>query len=81
MPATFSQAEIDAFRTAMLKNPGVLEMRIADRLYKFESMKAMAEHLAYMERNITGGSTGGVRYAKTSKGFGRNRRCDDYGDD
>lgn len=69
MAATFSQTEIDAFRTAMLTNPGVLELRIGDRLYKFEGTKAMEEHLAYMQRNIAGGSTGGVRYASTSKGF------------
>jgi hypothetical protein len=69
MAATFSATEIDAFRTAMLKNPGVLELRIGDRMYKFESMKAMEERLAYMERNIAGGATGGTRYASTSKGF------------
>lgn len=69
MAATFSAAEIDAFRTAMLKNPGVLEMRIGDRLYRFESSKAMEDHLAYMQRNIAGGAAGGVRYASTSKGF------------
>jgi hypothetical protein len=66
---TFSATEIDTFRTAMLTNPGVLELRIGDRLYKFETLKAMEERLAYMERNIVGGATGGTRYASTSKGF------------
>lgn len=65
---TFSQPEVDAFRAAMLKNPGVLEMRIGDRLYKFEGLKAMEEHLAYMQRNIAGGQTGRTRYAATCKG-------------
>lgn len=65
---TFSQAEIDAFRAAMLKNPGVLKMQIADRVYEFESLKARAEFLAYMQRNIESGATGGTRYAATSKG-------------
>jgi hypothetical protein len=69
MAATFSATEIDTFRTAMLANPGVLKLQIGDRIYEFSSMKAMEEHLAYMQRNVAGGATGGVRYASTSKGF------------
>lgn len=66
--ATFSQTEIDAFRTSMLKNPGVLEMRIGDRLYKFSTLQEMEGHLAYMQRNVTGGQPGRTRYATTCKG-------------
>lgn len=69
MAATFSQAEIDAFRAAMLKNPGVLEMRIGDRWYKFSTLQEMEHHLAYMQRNLSTGSIGGGRYATTRKGF------------
>jgi hypothetical protein len=68
MAATFSQTEIDTFRAAMLKNPGVLEMRIGDRLYRFSTLKEMEAHLAYMQRNIDSGASG-TRYASTSKGF------------
>lgn len=70
MAVTFSQSEIDAFRDAMLKNPGVMEMRIGDRLYKFSTLQEKREHLSYMERNLDTGQSGGVRYASTSKGFG-----------
>lgn len=73
MAETFSQAEVDAFRAAMLKNPGVMEMRIGDRLYKFSTLKEMREQLAYMQRNLTGGAAGGIRYVSTSKGFGPNQ--------
>lgn len=70
MAVTFSQSEIDAFRTAMLTNPGVLEMWIADKHYKFSSLTEMREQLAYMERNIeSAATTSGVRYASTGKGF------------
>jgi hypothetical protein len=69
MAATFSQTEIDTFRAAMLKNPGVLEMRIGDRLYRFATLKEMEAHLAYMQRNVDSGAAGGTRYASTSKGF------------
>jgi hypothetical protein len=72
MAVTFSQAEVDAFKAAMLKNPGVLEMRIGDRLYKFSTLKEMEERLAYMQRNLAPDPTapsGAVRYASTSKGF------------
>lgn len=69
MAVTFSQADVDAFKAAMLKNPGVLEMRIADQLYKFSSLKEMEERLAYMQRNIDTGTAGRIRYVSTSKGF------------
>jgi len=66
---TFSQAEIDAFRTAMLNNPGVLEMDIGDKHYKFESLEAMRLQLAYMERNISSPPSGTTRYGGFSKGL------------
>ena len=67
--ASFSQTEINAFRSAMLKNPGVLEMDIADRHYKFDTMQAMREQLSYMELNVdTGVNATRTRYASTSKG-------------
>lgn len=69
MPLTFTQAEVDAFKAAMLKNPGVLEMDIADRHYKFDTLQAMREHLAYMERNLSTGAPGRIRYGATSKGL------------
>lgn len=69
MAVTFSQAEVDAFKAAVLKNPGVLEMRIGDRLYKFSTLKEMEERLAYMQRNIDTGAAGRIRYASTNKGF------------
>jgi hypothetical protein len=69
MPLTFTQAEIDAFKEAMLKNPGVLEMDIGDKHYRFENLQAMREQLAYMERNVAGGQAGRTRYAATSKGL------------
>lgn len=69
MPLTFTQAEVDAFKAAMLKNPGVTEMWIADKRYKFDTLKAMREHLAYMARNVEGGQPGAVRYAATSSGL------------
>lgn len=68
MAATFSPTEIDAFRTAMLKNPGVMELRIGDRLYKFSTLKEMEERLAYMQRNVDSGQAGRTRYASTCKG-------------
>lgn len=71
-PVTFSSAEVDAFRTAMLLNPGVLEMRLGDRSYKFATLKEMQERLAFMQRNVAASATtasGAVRYAQTSKGF------------
>lgn len=69
MAVTFTQAEIDAFKAAMLKNPGVLEMDIGDKHYKFDTMQAMREHLAYMELHIdTRTSSTVTRYATTSKG-------------
>lgn len=66
---TFSDAEISAFKTFMLSNPGVLEMEYGDKRYKFSSLKEQQEHLAFMERRRASGHTGGVRYAVTSKGF------------
>jgi hypothetical protein len=69
MAVTFTQAEVDAFKAALLKNPGVLEMDIGDRHYKFASLKEMEERLAYMQRNIAGGAAGRIRYVSTSKGF------------
>lgn len=69
MAVTFTQAQIDAFVDAMNKNPGVLEMRIADQLYKFETLQQKREHLAYMQRNIATGATGSIRYVTTDKGF------------
>jgi hypothetical protein len=69
---TFTQDQIDAFKTAMLKNPGVLEIRFGDQLYKFATLKDRADHLAYMQRNLAGTDpvrSGSVRYAQTSKGF------------
>jgi hypothetical protein len=69
MPVTFTQAEVDGFKAAMLKNPGVTEMYIGDKRYKFDTLKAMREHLAYMERNVVGGQAGRTRYGATSKGL------------
>lgn len=69
MAVTFTQSEVDAFKAAMLKNPGVLEMWIGDKHYKFEDLEAMRNHLAYMERNIETGQTGRVRYGATGKGL------------
>lgn len=69
MPLTFTQAEVDAFKAAMLKNPGVTEMWIGDKRYKFDTLKGMREQLAYMERNVVGGQPGATRYAATSKGL------------
>lgn len=66
---TFTQAEIDAFRASMLQNPGVLEMRIGDRQYKFDTMQAMEDRLAYMTRHLdTGANATKTRYGATSKG-------------
>jgi hypothetical protein len=69
MPVTFTQAEIDAFKAAMLKNPGVTEMWLGDRHYKFDTLEAMREHLAYMERTLDTGQTGRIRYGASSKGL------------
>lgn len=71
MPITFSQAEIDAFKEAMLKNPGVLEMDIGDKHYRFETLEGMREQLAYMERNLDTGAgiPSSMRFAATSKGL------------
>lgn len=69
MAVTFTQAEVDAFKAALLKNPGVLEMDIGDRHYKFEDLEAMRNHLAFIERNVDTGGAGRVRYAATSKGL------------
>jgi hypothetical protein len=69
MAVTFTQGEIDAFRTAMLNNPGVLEMDIGDKHYKFESLEAMRLQLAYMERNISSPPAGTTRYGAMSKGL------------
>ena len=69
MAVTFSQADIDAFKAAMLKNPGVTEMWLGDRHYKFDTLEAMRAHLAYMERNISPTQTGRTRYGASSKGL------------
>jgi hypothetical protein len=69
MAVTFSQTDVDAFKAAMLKNPGVTEMSVGDKRYKFGTLKEMREHLAYMERNVEGGQMGKTRYAATSKGL------------
>lgn len=72
MAVTFSQAEIDAFRTFMVNNKGVLEMWIGDRHYKFSTLEQMQQHLAYMERNLaTTTAAPTMRVAQTSKGFQR----------
>lgn len=69
MAVTFSQTEINAFRDFMLKNKGVTEMRLGDRLYKFATLHDMQQHLAYMERNLDTGAAPRTRYAQTNKGF------------
>jgi hypothetical protein len=73
MAVVFSQDEIDAFRTAMLANPGVLEMTIGDKSYRFADLKAMREHLAFMESNLEATELDVVvprtRYAATTKGL------------
>lgn len=67
----FSQDEIDAFRTAMLINPGILEMAIADKHYRFTDLKAMRDHLAWMERSLDAEiPVPRTRYARTNKGLG-----------
>jgi len=67
---TYSQAEIDAFKAAMLKNPGVLEMDIADRHYKFSSLEEMRAQLADMERHSDSATAPPrTRYGATSKGL------------
>lgn len=71
MALTFTQSEIDAFKAAMLANPGVLEMDIGDKHYKFDTLKGMREQLAYMESNLDVGDgvvASRTRYAATSKG-------------
>lgn len=65
---TFTQAEIAAFKAAMLANPGVLQMTLDGRSYTFETLQDKAEFLAYMQRNLDTGSTGKTRYGATSKG-------------
>lgn len=70
MAVTFTQAEVDAFKAAMLKNPGVLEMDIGDKHYKFDTLQAMREQLAYMERNLDSATAAPrTRYGATSKGL------------
>jgi hypothetical protein len=69
MAVTFSQAEVNAYRDFMLKNRGITEMRIGDRLYKFEPIEKMREQLAYMVRNLDTAAAPRTRYAQTNKGF------------
>lgn len=71
MALRFTRAEVDAFRAAMLKNPGVLEMQIADQRYKFDSMEAMQKRYEFMEAHVDdtrGGSSSITRFAATRKG-------------
>lgn len=71
MAVTFTQAEIDAFRAAMLANPGVTRLKIGDRETEFGSLKELREQLEYMERHLdTGANTTRTRYGATSKGTG-----------
>jgi hypothetical protein len=65
---TFTQAQVDAAKAAMLANPFVRSMKYGDKEFSFATAEEMAQFVAYMQRNIDGGATGGVRYAATSKG-------------
>ena len=65
---TFTAADLDAAKNAILKNPGLTEMRIGDRLYKFAPWQDQQARIAYIQRHIEGGNAGGVRYASSSKG-------------
>lgn len=70
MPVTFTQAEIDAFKQALLDRKGATSISFGDQVVQFESHDKAVAFLAYMERNISPAATttGRVRYAATSKG-------------
>lgn len=65
---TFTQAEIDAFRQAILDRKGADAVSYGDETVHFESLEAARAHLAYMERNLVTSTTPRTRYAVTSKG-------------
>ena len=65
---TFTQAEIDTFRQAMLDRKGAISTSIDGESVTFEGLETMQAQLAYMERNLTTSTTPRTRYAVTSKG-------------
>jgi hypothetical protein len=65
---TFTQSEIDTFRQTLLDRRGAISFTRGDEQTTFASYEEAVKFLAFMERNITTGATGGIRYAATSKG-------------
>lgn len=62
---TFTQAQIDAFELSIVEAKGVTTATFADQSITFASHEERIAWLAYMKRNVAGGSI--TRYASTSK--------------
>ena len=67
MPS-FTQAEIDTFRDAMLARKGAVSITVDGEAVTFASLEAQQSFLAFMERNLVTSTTPRTRYAVVSKG-------------
>jgi hypothetical protein len=66
---TYTQAQIDAFKAALLDRSGAQQVTFGDQSMTFASLEEAKKFLAYMERNLTTNvSTSRTRYAAFTKG-------------
>jgi hypothetical protein len=70
MAMTFTQAQIDTFKTALLDRKGAISMSFDGQQVTFENHEQAVKFLAFMERNLDTGPTGTsrTRYAAVTKG-------------
>lgn len=66
----YTQADVDAFRAAMLASGGALTISFGDQTITFASLEARRAYLAEMERRVStlAGTRQTYRVAATSKG-------------
>lgn len=66
----WTQADIDALKTAIASGRGVHSLTFGDQTVSFNSPREMLELLAVMQRDVqaTAGTRQGYRVAATSKG-------------
>lgn len=70
MAVTFTQAQIDAFKQALIDRQGATEIGFENMTTRFGTLKEAEEFLAFMERNLDtrAASPQRTRFAATSKG-------------
>jgi hypothetical protein len=70
MAVTFTQAQIDEFKTALLERKGAISTSFDGQQVTFENHEQAVKFLAFMERHLDTGAAGTsrTRYGAVTKG-------------